>query len=68
MRVIGLDEVAELVNHHVADQFARQEQQLAVQADAPARGATSPASALVFDGDSGGLLPALSRYALKPGR
>ena len=67
MRVIGLDEVAELVNHHVADQFARQEQQLAVQADAPAGSAASPAGALVLDGDSGGLLPTLIRYALKPG-
>lgn len=68
MRVIGLDEVAELVNHHVADQFARQEQQLAVQADAPAGCAASPAGALVLDGDSDGLLPTLSRYALKPWR
>ena len=68
MRMIGLDQMAELVNHHVAHQFARQKEQLAVQADAPASRAAAPARSLVFDGDSGGLLSALSRYAHKPGR
>jgi hypothetical protein len=66
--MIGLDQMAELVNHHVAHQFARQKEQLAVQADAPASRAAAPARSLILDCDRSGLLPTLSRYALEPGR
>jgi len=67
VRVIALDEVAQLVNHHVADQVAVQEQQFAVQADAPTSCTATPAGTLVPDGDSGRLLPTLRCHALKPG-
>ena len=68
IRVRSFERVAKLVRDYVANEFPRQEEELAVEAQPPLRRATAPPGTLVLDRQIGVTKPGLLRHIGHPCR